>query len=206
MTNVFTINQTAFSSIDSSYEKHCRRLLDLLLKASVTTSSGRQISIGEGTDRAITKLAELAGTTRKAILIGNGGSAAIAGHQAIDWTKNAGIRAVSFNDGPVLTCLGNDYGYENVFSEAIKFFATPGDILVAISSSGKSPNIINGVNAAKEIGCLVFTFAGFDKTCPLLSIGDLNFYVDSSEYGPVEVAHQALLHYLTDMLCERRRG
>jgi D-sedoheptulose 7-phosphate isomerase len=97
-----------------------------------------------------------------------------------------------------LTCLSNDYGYEFVFEKQVEFHARKGDVLVAISSSGKSVNILNAVKAARKIGCSVMTFSGFDKQNPLAKLGDLNFYVDSKEYGFVEVGHVALMHAMLD--------
>ena len=86
----------------------------------------------------------------KIIFIGNGGSAGIASHLAIDFSKNGGLRALAFNDPSALTCLGNDLGYENVFAKQLEFHARPGDLLIAISSSGTSPNILSAVKEARD--------------------------------------------------------
>lgn len=139
----------------------------------------------------------------KIMFIGNGGSAAIADHMANDYTNAGKMRAVSFNDGAVLTCLANDYGFEEVFSQAIKYHAEHDDVLVAISSSGKSLNILNGVKAAKERGCTVVTLSGFGEDNPLRSLGHFNIYVPAPRYGTVEIAHYMILHALLDHL-ERR--
>ena len=133
----------------------------------------------------------------KVMLIGNGGSAAIASHIAVDLSKNAGIRAMAFNDASALTCLANDYGYEDVFKKQILYHGVHGDVLVAISSSGKSPNILRAAETANNI-MPVFTFSGFEADNPLRQVGDLNFYVPSCSYGLVETAHQLLLHYVVD--------
>ena len=133
------------------------------------------------------------------MFIGNGGSAGIASHCAIDYSKNGGIRSTAFNDGAALTCLGNDLGYENVFAKQIDLHARPGDLLMAISSSGKSMNILKAVDIARERGCAVFTFSGFSPDNPLRTFGDLNFFVDSPEYGFVEISHLALIHSLLDL-------
>lgn len=142
----------------------------------------------------------------KLIFIGNGGSAAIAGHSAIDYWKNGGIRSISFNDGPLLTCIGNDYGYEQVFEKPVRVFADPGDILVAVSSSGKSPNILNAVKAAKEIGCKAITLSGFSSINPLRELGDINYYLPSDHYGLVEMGHQIILHTILDLIVVRSHG
>ena len=132
------------------------------------------------------------------MFVGNGGSATIASHMAIDFTKNGGIRALSFNDGAALTCLGNDLGYENVFSKQIEMLATNKDLLVAISSSGSSQNILNAVGAARAKGCEIITMSGFSAQNPLRKLGDLNLYVASREYGFVEAAHLGLCHAWID--------
>ena len=135
----------------------------------------------------------------KLIYIGNGGSAAIASHLAIDYSKNGGIRSLAFNDLSALTCLGNDLGYENVFAKQIDFHARPGDLLIAISSSGKSPNILAGVAAARARNCSIVTLSGFSEENALRRTGDVNFYVQSSAYGFVEIAHLSLCHAILDI-------
>jgi D-sedoheptulose 7-phosphate isomerase len=135
----------------------------------------------------------------KLMFIGNGGSAAICSHMAIDYSKNGGIRSTAFNDGAALTCLGNDLGYENVFAKQVDLHARPGDMLIAISSSGKSMNIINAVGVARERGCFVLTLSGFTPANPLHTLGDINFYVNSDEYGFVEITHLALCHAILDL-------
>lgn len=133
------------------------------------------------------------------LVIGNGGSASIASHVATDYTKNGGMRTLAFNDGAVLTCLGNDLGYENVFAKQLEMHARPGDLLIAVSSSGRSPNILNGVRAGRERGCTVLTLSGFDADNPLRRLGDVNLYVANGEYGFVELTHMALLHAVLDL-------
>ena len=134
----------------------------------------------------------------KTIIVGNGGSAAIASHTAIDLTKNAGLRAVALNDASSLTCLANDYGYDAVFAKQVEYYGQPGDTFIAISSSGKSPNILMATKAARHGRMYVATFTGFSPDNPLRQMGDLNFYVQAERYGFVEIAHQTLLHYVID--------
>ena len=136
----------------------------------------------------------------KLMFIGNGGSAAIASHMAIDFAKSGGLRALAFNDPMVLTCLANDLGYERVFSFQIERCAAPQDVLFAISSSGRSANILNGATAARLRGARVVTMTGFDEANPLRARGDVNFYVPASEYGFVELVHAGLCHCILDGL------
>ena len=140
----------------------------------------------------------------KIMFIGNGGSAAIANHQAIDYTNNGGFKAITFNESSFLTCMANDYGYDQVFARPIRTFAEEGDALIAISSSGKSRNILEGVKAAKEKKCCVITLSGFSHLNPLRQQGDINFYVPNNNYGLVEILHLSILHALLDSFMEKR--
>ena len=145
-------------------------------------------------------------TAAKILFIGNGGSAAISSHSANDYTKNGGLTALCFSDGAVLTCLSNDYGYELAFAKAVELYGLEGDLLVATSSSGASPNILNAVAAARAKGMAVVTLSGFLADNPLRALGDLNFYVPVSHYGYVELLHQIVLHAGLDLYCEARDG
>jgi len=159
-----------------------------------TLSSGSKVPLVDGFKRSLQIATRSARQKHKLIFIGNGGSAAIASHQAVDYWKNGGLEAIAFNDSSLLTCIGNDCGFQDLFRVPIQRFARRGDILFAISSSGASANILNGVKAARASGCRVITFSGFAPTNPLRSLGDVNFYVPSNAYGIVEVSHLALIH------------
>lgn len=134
----------------------------------------------------------------KIMMIGNGGSAGIASHMTVDYWKNGSIRSTAFNDASLLTCISNDYSYEEVFAKPIEMFADSNDVLFAISSSGSSKNILNGVRSALERGCKVITFSGFDPENPLRDMGDVNFYVPAFSYGFVEILHNLIIHEILD--------
>jgi D-sedoheptulose 7-phosphate isomerase len=180
-----------------------------------TTLSGMAISsdsksipcaLEAGFAKVIEAIECCAANNHQLIFIGNGGSAAVASHQAVDYWKNGGIKAISFNDTSLLTCIANDFGYEKVFVEPLKRFASAGDMLIAISSSGKSQNILQAVGVARSIGCGVMTLSGFDKDNPLRSLGDVNFYIPSNSYGLVEIAHLTLLHaMLESVMCHQTK-
>jgi len=141
---------------------------------------------------------------RKIIMVGNGGSAAVASHVAVDLTKNAGIRAVNFNEPDLITCFANDYGYERWIEQAIERYGDPGDILIAVSSSGRSPNILNACRAARRRGfASVITLSGFSPDNPLRTLGDQNFWVESHAYNLVEVTHLFWLLALVDLIIGR---
>ncbi len=139
---------------------------------------------------------------KKIIFIGNGASASISSHMATDYWKNGHMRAIAFNDASLLTCISNDCGFENVFEKPVEMFADEGDILIAISSSGKSGNILNAVRAAQKMGLYVVTLSGFKADNPLRSMGDFNFFVPDEDYGPVEIIHLSILHGTLDSIIE----
>lgn len=138
----------------------------------------------------------------KVIFIGNGGSAAIASHMAVDWTKNGGIRAIALNDAPTLTCLANDFGYENVFAKQLEYYAAPGDVVIIVSSSGKSENIVRAAKACDLDalqGIKLVTLSGMNPANYLRRLGDINFYVPVADYGLVELSHLCILHSIVSV-------
>lgn len=135
---------------------------------------------------------------RKILLAGNGGSAAIASHVTVDMVKVANIRAINFNEPDLITCFANDYGYEHWVERAIEFYGNESDIVILISSSGQSRNIINAAIKAKQMGLYVLTFSGFSPENPLRKLGDLNFWANSCEFNVVEMTHQIWLLALVD--------
>lgn len=136
----------------------------------------------------------------KLIIAGNGGSAAMSSHVSVDFTKAAGVRAINFNEADLLTCFSNDYGYEKVFEKAVEFYADEGDLLILISSSGNSPNVINAAKKAKQLKMNVVTFSGFDNNNKLKDMGDFNFWVDSKAYNIVEMTHHIWLLAIVDYI------
>ncbi|MBI2071124.1 MAG: SIS domain-containing protein [Elusimicrobia bacterium] len=180
-----------------------RNYANLLARVKIEDAQGR--SLGEsGFKRALDLIIKQNKLGKKLCFIGNGGSAAIASHQATDFFKNGGVRAASFNDASILTCLANDYNYTEIFSRQIERMTNTGDILFAISSSGKSSNIIKGVEAARRNGCHIVTCSGFDENNPLRRLGEVNFYVPSHSYAHVENAHLLICHTFVDALMALR--
>lgn len=182
-----------------SYWIEYHRSFDHALKRlSVTNADGSE----ENADRA---LELLCGWTREVRerdgtlhFIGNGASACMSSHFAVDWTKNAGVRAFAYNDVAFLTAIGNDLGYEKAFSQPVHWYGRKGDLLATISSSGNSPNVLGAIEAAREKGIRVVTFSGMKAQNKSRAAGDLNYYVPGLTYGVVECAHQVLLHAWLD--------
>ena len=146
-------------------------------------------------------LVEAHSTGNKGMIFGNGGSAAIASHFSVDLTKNASVRCINYNESDLITCFSNDYGFENWIAKAIEFYGDEGDVLIAISSSGKSQNMINATSAAKtKKFSKVITFSGFQEDNPLSKSGDINLWVDSKAYNFVENLHQVWLLAIVDLV------
>ena len=140
------------------------------------------------------------GKKNKVIIAGNGGSASIAAHTAVDLTKISKIRSITFNEPNLITCFANDYGYENWVLKALNFYADENDLVILISSSGKSKNIINAARYAKKNKIKVITFSGFAKSNPLKKIGHINFWVNSDKYNYIENLHQTILLMIVDLM------
>ncbi len=184
--------------MSQSFADYVQTFFDALKSVAVTDAGGAVIDVDAGIARVHEIMRRVARGTGKVMFVGNGGSAGIAGHLAIDFAKNGGVRAVTFNDASSLTCLGNDLGYDQVFAKQVQMQGFAGDVLIAISSSGGSKNILNAAHAAADMNCDVITFSGFKPDNALRRLGAVNFYVDSGVYGFVETGHQAILHAILD--------
>ena len=133
-------------------------------------------------------------------LIGNGGSAAIVAHVQNDLVNKGRLRAHVLHEASLLTCMSNDYGYEQAYAEILERVLRPDDVLIAVSSSGRSKNILNAVEVARSRGAHILTLTGFTPENPLRASGHVNVWLPSSDYGEVEIGHQLVLHYLADAL------
>lgn len=187
-------------SLDMSIASRAAEFCKLLEHTEVTDREGVAQDL-EGAMGAfcdvLTKMREAGGSL---YLVGNGGSAGVVSHATTDFVNVGKLKAYTLHDSSLLTCMSNDYGYENAYARLLAQMATPGDVLIAISSSGKSVNIRNAAEETARQGGRVVTFSGFAPDTPLRSMGDLNFWVDSNDYGFVEIAHQFLLHNASDRL------
>ena len=134
--------------------------------------------------------------------IGNGGSAAIASHMSADWLKTASVAAMCFNQSPLMSCIANDLGYDRVFAQPLTLHGSAGDVLFAISSSGKSKSITSAAQIARDLRMKVITLSGFQPDNLLRSLGHVNFHVPSEKYGLVEVAHHAICHSILDAVID----
>ena len=167
-------------------------------------------SISSGNEFNLKKMAEFieesSSKGNRVWIAGNGGSAGIAGHVAVDFTKAAGVPCTTFHDPSLITCFANDYGYENWLKECVRKYISKDDIIILISSSGSSANIVNAAKLANEIGCSIYTFTGFKSKNPLSSQSKTNFHLASSNYNLIEMSHHIWLLSVVDYIAELRKN
>lgn len=175
-----------------------QQFVALLGNCEITGKNGSLLGAEPGITVALQILTQVRGNGGSVYVIGNGGSAAVASHAVIDLINVAKLRAFTLNEPSVLTCIVNDYGYENAYSRLLEHMARPGDVLIAISSGGRSMNIRNAATQVTSNGGSVITLSGFSQDNPLRSLGDVNIWLDASDYGLVEVGHQFILHNMSD--------
>lgn len=183
---------------------YIHQLIHCLEKIIVSDANGNECKDYESAIQSLFMVfSEIKEKERQVFFIGNGGSAAIASHMTADYMKNGGMKTYSLYDNSVTTCMGNDYGYEFIFSRPLEFLGNKDDLLVAISSSGNSQNIVNAIHAARKKQMNVITFSGFQPDNRIRTMGDWNLYVPMSHYGIVESIHNLVLQQIVDELLER---
>ena len=136
-------------------------------------------------------------------IVGNGGSSSIASHVSVDFAKVANVPSSTFNNSNLITCFANDYGYENRVKESIKSYASKDDLLILISSSGKSMNIVNAAQYCKDQKIDLITLSGFKNTNPLNQMGNINFHVNSEDYNFIEMTHHIILVSIVDIFAKK---
>ena len=186
------------------YKKYIETLIQNLVRVQMymeNNSSCRDYE--EAMEKLVGLFTDIKKSGKQVFFIGNGGSAAIASHMTADFMKNGGMKTYSLYDNSVTTCMGNDYGYEYIFSRPLEFLGNKGDLLVAISSSGNSQNIVNAIQAARKKSMKVITLSGFQKENRIVHMGTYNIHVPVSHYGIVESIHNLILQQIVDIILER---
>lgn len=186
--------------------QYLKTFSEVLSQIQVTDRQGKVLSLETGVQETVETILSLSACNRKVFLVANGGSAALVSHMQNDLCAGVQVRALVFNEAPLLTALANDHGYQEAFERLVDLWADPGDLLIAVSSSGRSENILKAVQAAELHQCQVVTFSGFRPDNPLRSMGQVNFYSPSESYGFVEMSHMSLMHALTDLALQARRA
>lgn len=182
-------------------DKYLNSLLEVLQKVEIMAcKSDRLLCLEDGINELLDVFLQKRKENKSIAFIGNGGSAAIAIHMTSDFLKNGKMKTISFYNPATLTCLGNDFSYEDVFSKQVENIMRDGDMLIAISSSGRSANIVKAIEAAHEKNVDVLSFTGFDQDNTSRIKADISLYVPSHEYGIVESIHNLILQEIVDRM------
>ncbi|MCC7416679.1 MAG: SIS domain-containing protein [Acidobacteria bacterium] len=181
-----------------TWREYRKAVADSLDRLAASAAGGTPLSPDGAFQRWVALTREVAAADRHVYIVGNGGSAMIAGHFATDACKNAKLRCLAFNDAALLTASANDLGFGEVFAVPLAQLGRAGDLLITISSSGSSPNILRAIEVARAAGMTIVTLSGKRADNLSRSLGDLNFYVPADRYGWVESAHHILMHHWLD--------
>jgi len=185
-------------SVDWHSESY--RIFELLNGLSFYCNEGVPISTDKGFTLWRDVTIKLRDSKQVCFLIGNGASASLASHVSADLAKNAHIHTQVFTDLSLITAISNDIGYERVFAEPLSRQGNSGDMLVAVSSSGRSKNILAAVDVARSLKMTVVTLSAMSFDNPLCRMGDINVYVAAKTYSNAESCHAAILHYWIDLV------
>jgi D-sedoheptulose 7-phosphate isomerase len=151
-------------------------------------------------NETIKKIKKIKKNKKKVIIFGNGGSASTASHFSTDLTKNARIKSINFNESNLITCFSNDYGFENFVSQALNEYANKGDLVILLSVSGESKNLINASRFCKKKKIELITFTGKKNNNSLVRSNKtgVNLYINSNSYNIVEICHHLILLSIVD--------
>ena len=181
-----------------SFSERLSNFKSVLADTCLTDSAAIGLPIESGLQNLYLSLSKLKDTSGSLYIIGNGGSAGVASHAATDFFNVAKIKTFTLHESSLLTCMTNDFGYENAFARILDQVINKSDVLIAISSSGNSINIRNAVDIAKKHHAIIITLSGFSEDNPLRRMGNINIWLNSDDYGFVEIGHQFLLHNIAD--------
>lgn len=184
----------------TSLATHATEFSSIVTTGTFSDKNGGLLSHDEGIDSLIKLLTSTRTNGGTLYVIGNGGSAAVASHAVTDFFNVGGLRAMTLHDSSTLTCFSNDYGYEHAFSRRVERLITKHDVLITISSSGQSANMLNACKSAADKSASVITLSGFKTDNPLRDLGDFNYWLNTDDYGMAEIGHLFLLHYIADLL------
>lgn len=185
---------------ETTWQDDVAYIARLLSSVSFADAGGNACGADEGFDRWRSLTSAVRDARRAVYLVGNGASASMASHFSADLAKNARLHTQVFSDLSLITAVANDMGYDQVFAEPLRRSARDGDLLVVISSSGRSPNVLTAVDLARELGLAVVTLSAMAPDNPLRERGDLNVYVGAADYGGAETCHAAVLHHWMDLV------
>lgn len=181
------------------YLDKIKNLLDHII---ITDRKLEQYEYNDGIYKAVEILRKCKTQRGCLYICGNGGSAGIAQHMTADFLKNGGVRTYNMYGQSTITCISNDLTYEYVFCKQLEMLVEGRDILIAISSSGESENIIKAIHEMQRIKGTVITFTGFQEENQIRKMGDINIYVPAKQYGMVESVHNLILQQMVDEIVD----
>ena len=154
-------------------------------------------------DKSVELILDCKKNNGKVYIVGNGGSSSMASHVSVDFAKVAGVQSDTFNNANLITCFANDYGHDNWISEAIKAYTNEKDMLILISSSGTSNNIVNAASYCNNKHIPLITLSGFKSDNPLSKLGTVNMHVGSDSYNFIEMSHHIILVAIVDIFAQK---
>ncbi len=169
-----------------------------VIKGFESFSNGNKITLDEGINELKADLHSIKKKGSRVYMVGNGASATIASHMAIDFWKNLKIKSQLLHDFASLTAVSNDIAYGDVYSEPLSLYLEKSDLLLTISSSGNSTNLVKAVEIARSMGIKTIAFTGMQKDNKINKLVSLSFYSPADTYGIVESSHAFFLHYIID--------
>ena len=176
------------------------------LEKTECTYDGKILTQEECMDIFVEKVRGTHDSNGMLFFCGNGASCTMAEHLSHDWFQNGKLNTYTCSETAHLTAISNDVSFEDVFSYRIDRIMGENDVLITISSSGNSPNIVKAILAAKKKGSFVVTLSGKNENNKSRQFGDLNIWVPLETYGQVETAHATILHELLDEYMNRYEG
>jgi len=186
-----------------SWKPSLDSLFAILDGLAVTDGSGAVMDTDAGFALLVEWIDACREDKRRIYFVGNGASASMASHFSTDLAKNAQVPTEVFTDCSLITATGNDFGYDQTFAYPLSQRMVDEEVLIAISSSGNSPNAVEAVKTARRLDGLAVTVTAMNPDNAMRGLGDLNFYLPADSYGMAESGHAVVLHHLVDIFSER---
>lgn len=174
--------------------------LNHLLEGLSVDKRGKEMESDEGFRTWAEQIVKVRRSEGRVYLIGNGASASMASHFCADMSKNGHLNTQVFTDSALMSAVANDMGFEWVFADPLRRRGKKGDMLIAMSCSGLSPNIIKAVDVANRLEIYTVTMSASDEENPLRTIGRLNFFVPARSYGDAESCYAIIMQHLLNQV------
>ena len=182
-----------------SFEDHYFKSFSNLISKTIYTINNKQTGKESFFTSLVNKTNDINKSNGRLFFVGNGASSAFANHMALDWSKNGNIKSFSLSDSSLLTALANDISYEDAFSKFLEIYDfNENDLVITISSSGNSKNIISVINYCKKHNIKTVGFSALNNDNLTQQLVDYSIFVPCKTYGFAECIHQFFLHLWLD--------